>query len=190
MSKDKKKKVVKKKVDKKVDKKAVEKAPEKEAPKKETAKKQAPKKAPKEKVDKSKVEKVINVSKKVEGEINEATGSRFPLNTARQLAFEIVVKCVKKGMNAKDIRLELLKNNKENGCKWNLDAGYLNFVIASHPEYFKYFQDGHIELIKEPVIKQTSAKEAKKQKVKDMKKSAKKVKEMRKKDKKKDKKKK
>ncbi len=172
MSKDKKKK-------KKVDKKNVAKVDKKATSKK--VDKKATKKAPKEVVQKE-----LKIPDAVKGkDINPETGTRFKAGSARQLAFETIVKAVKAGKNAGDIRAELSQMRKENGNKYNMDAGYLNFTIASHPEYFKYMSDGTITLIKEPVIKKSSAKVEKQAKVKEMKKSAKKVKKMRDKKKKK-----
>ena len=179
MSKDKKKK---KKVNKKVDKKNVE----EKVSKKTTAKvdKKATKKAPQEVVQKE-----LKIPEVVKGkDINDETGTRFKAGSARQLAFEAIVKAVKAGKNAGDIRAELSQMRKENGNKYNMDAGYLNFTIACHPEYFKYMSDGTITLIKEPVIKKSSAKVEKQEKVKEMKKSAKKVEKIRKEKKKKNKK--
>jgi len=171
----------KKKVNKKVDKNT------EKVSKETTAKvdKKATKKAPKEVVQKE-----LKIPDAVKGkDIDETTGTRYRAGSARQLAFETILKAVKAGKNASDIRAELSQMRKENGNKYNMDAGYLNFVIASHPEYFKYMSDGTITLIKEPVIKKSSAKVEKQEKVKEMKKSAKKVKKMRDKKKKKKKKK-
>lgn len=165
MSKDKKKKKVAKKKD----------------VTKKVAKKAETKKVSKKKEPKAVVQKELKIPEAVKGkDINPETGTRFKAGSARQLAFETIVKAVKNGKEAGDIRKELAQMRKSNGCKYNMDAGYLNFTIASHPEYFKYMTDGTITLIKEPIIKKSSAKVEKAEKVKEMKKSAKKVKKMRK----------
>jgi hypothetical protein len=61
-----------------------------------------------------------------------------------------VLKGTKEGKNVKEIR-EILKNTrKETGAAFNMDIGYVNFVVASHPDFFEVFTDGSIKILKEP----------------------------------------
>lgn len=109
------------------------------------------------------------------------TGTKFEKGSARQLAFSVVYNCVKKGQPVKEIRKEMVMVRKENGYKYNLDASYVNYVLATHPEYFKVYADGSVELLKEMKISPKSMKELRKKDVIEMRKMAKKVKEIRKK---------
>ena len=119
------------------------------------------KKAKKEKKEKP-VEKVKVKSTKVKAgkEIDPRTGTRFPPNGARQAAFNVIMKCAKKGMKVKEIREELVKHRSKDGTakKWNLDKGYLNFVVVSHPEFFEVYTDGTVKVIKEPTPDPEAAK--------------------------------
>ena len=97
-------------------------------------------------------------------EINPMTGSRFKASSARQCAFEVIVDCFKKGMTRQETREELKKHRKDTGCKYNLDAGYFNFVVGGHPEYFKFDEKmGKVVMYKEPKIKTTFAESVKAQ---------------------------
>lgn len=161
---------------------------------KKVKKKSADKVAPKKVAKKAKVEKTEKVSKKEEKIVQKElkipkglgedlkleTGTRFPLNSARQLAFDVVMKGVKAQKNIKDIRKDLLQVRKENGHKYNLDGGYANYVVSAHPEFFNMYSDGTIELIKEPTVDKESLKADKKKTLKESKKVSKKVKKMRK----------
>ena len=82
-------------------------------------------------------------------DIDPKTGSRFP-GKARQLALELVIKLSKEGKVIKEIREEFLFYNKEEGFEYNLDPGYVNFVISCHPEFFELYTDGTLVVIKEP----------------------------------------
>jgi hypothetical protein len=95
-------------------------------------------------------------------EINPLTGSRFKASSARQCAFEVIVDCFNKGMTRQETREELKKHRKDTGCKYNLDAGYFNFVVGGHPEYFKFDEkEGKVVMYKEPKIKTTFAESVK-----------------------------
>jgi len=80
--------------------------------------------------------------------IDPRTGTRFHPDTARQLAFEIIAKMASDGKNTRDIRTKLKDSRKENGCKYNMDSGYLNYVVATHPEFFECYSDGKINVLK------------------------------------------
>ena len=82
--------------------------------------------------------------------IHPATGTRFDPGSARQLAFDIVANAVKEGKNAKDIRAILAGTKKDKGAKFSLDAGYLNYIYATHPEMFKVYNNGKVEMIAQP----------------------------------------
>lgn len=82
--------------------------------------------------------------------IHPATGTRFEPGSARQLAFDIVYKMAKEGKSVKDIRAVLAGTKKDKGAKFSLDAGYLNYTVASHPEMFRVWNSGKIEVIQEP----------------------------------------
>lgn len=116
----------------------------KAAPKK-AATKTAPKKT-------KEVVKVQPKSSKAEPdkEIDPRTGTRFSPGQARQHAFNIVYEEAKKGRNVKEIRKVIVEQRKENGAKHNLDGAYLNFVLATHPEFFEVWSDGTIKVIKHP----------------------------------------
>ena len=93
---------------------------------------------------------VQSVKANAKTNINPATGTRFQAGSARQLGFDIVLKGTKEGKNIKEIR-EILKNTrKETGAAFNMDIGYVNFVVASHPDFFEVFTDGSIKILKEP----------------------------------------
>jgi hypothetical protein len=82
-------------------------------------------------------------------EIHPATGSRFAPGTSKQIALDLIVSLVKAGKGAKEVRAALAEYRKENGKDRNLDAGYLAFCVASHPEYFECKSNGEIKLVKE-----------------------------------------
>lgn len=112
-------------------------------------------------------------------DFNSETNTRFPKGSARQFAFEVVMQCVKNGMKLADIRKKMTEVRKENGYGFNLDMNYANFVVASHPEYFKVYTDGSIDLVDEPVIKTKSTQEEKNKKIRRMKKAAREIKKLR-----------
>jgi len=91
------------------------------------------------------------------GKIIPTTGTRFEPNSARQLAFDIVLRMVKDSKDAKEIREKLANTRKDKDAKFNLDVGYLNFVVASHPEMFTVWNNGKIDLLKEPKIDKEAA---------------------------------
>lgn len=111
-----------------------------------------------EKEPKEKKEKVVEVKEVIlraakansKTAIHPATGTRFEPGSARQLAFDIIANAVKEGKNAKDIRAILAGTKKEKGAKFSLDAGYLNYVYATHPEMFKVYNNGKVEMIAQP----------------------------------------
>lgn len=76
------------------------------------------------------------------------TGTRFALNSARQQVLELVCKHIKEGKTIGEIREEFCFYNKENGYRYNLDSGYVFFVISCHSEYFKLFKNGVLRQIK------------------------------------------
>ena len=78
-----------------------------------------------------------------ERELRPETGTRFRAGTSQQLAFDIVMAGAKKGHNVKKIRERLKSERKETGGKRDLDAGYFNFAVACHPEYFVSHTFGH-----------------------------------------------
>jgi hypothetical protein len=139
--------------------------------KKGKSKKSADKKAPKtdaKKKSKKKDDKphVIDVPHKKkswvsERELRPETGTRFRANTSQQLAFDITLKGARKGHNVKQIRAKLAAERKETGGQRNLDAGYFNFVVACHPEYFQVWSDGRVEIIAEPEPDPEAVKKAK-----------------------------
>lgn len=91
----------------------------------------------------------IKHSKAKQGERNPATGTRFKVATSQQIAYDIVRDCIKAGKDTfKDIRAELNSYRKENGKDKDLEAGYLNYVLASHPEDFEARRDEGVEKIK------------------------------------------
>lgn len=117
-------------------------------------KKEKNKKEKKEKKEKKpkEVKKLIVKSAKArpKDSIVPHTGTRFKPDTARQLAFDIVYKGAKAGKKVKEIRKELADTRKDNGNSWNLDAAYINFVAAYHPDFFELFSDGTVKILKEP----------------------------------------
>ena len=90
--------------------------------------------------------------------IDPRTGTRFAPGTARQVAFDLIFNAAKNGKVANEIREILKANRKENGKKFNLDQGYLNFVVASHPEFFEAYSNGEIKILKSPSPDPTAAK--------------------------------
>jgi len=112
-------------------------------------------------------------------DFNSETNTRFPKGSARQFAFEMVLKHVKAGLKLYDIRKKLTEIRKENGYGFNLDMNYANFVISSHPEYFQVYTDGTVELIEEPVIKIKSLDEERRKKFQKMRKTAREIKRLR-----------
>lgn len=127
------------------------------------------------------VQKELKIPKGLGEDLKPETGTRFPNNSARQLAFDVVMKGVKAKKNIKDIRKDLLQVRKENGHKYNLDGGYANYVVSAHPEFFNMYSDGTIELITEPTVDKEALKADKKKTLKASKKVSKEVKKMRKK---------
>lgn len=150
------------------------------APKKVTKKVKAEKTSKAPKKEQKVVQKELTIPKGLGEDLKPETGTRFPNGSARQLAFDVVMKGVKAKKNIKDIRKDLLQVRKENGHKYNLDGGYANYVVSAHPEFFKMFSDGVIELIKEPTVDREALKADKKNTLKESKKVSKKVKKMRK----------
>jgi len=117
-----------------------------------------PKGEKKEEEKKEKKEKVVEMKEVIlraakanpKANIHPATGTRFEPGSARQLAFDIVATSIKEGKNAKDIRAILAGTKKDKGAKFSLDAGYLNYVVATHPEMFKVYNTGKIEMVAQP----------------------------------------
>jgi len=118
------------------------------------------------------VVEVKHAKAKLDGaEICPATGSRFNPGTSKQTALDIVISKAKEGANAADIRKTLAAYRRENGKDRDLDAGYFPFVVAMHPENFKVWSDGRVEIIKdfevdEKAAADWAAKKEKKPKVK------------------------
>lgn len=81
--------------------------------------------------------------------IHPATGTRFEPTSARQYAFDIIVKMIKENKSIQEIR-KALAETKKPAAQFSLDAGYLNYVVACHPEFFRTWNNGKIELIKTP----------------------------------------
>lgn len=86
------------------------------------------------------------------------TGTRFQPDSARQLAFDIVYNGAKEGKSVKEIRKILEETREEKGAAYNLDIGYVNFVVASHPEMFEVYDTGVIKILKHPEIDKEAAK--------------------------------
>ena len=130
-------------------------ADEKKKKKKELPVKEGSEKKEKKtkKAKKPKERKLINVkSSKAnpDAPIDPRTGTRFPPNCARQQAFEIIYKMAKEEKNAKEIREKLKSARKSEGNKYNLDPGYLHFTIAMMPEFFQIWNDGVVDVLKDP----------------------------------------
>lgn len=142
-------------------------APEKVEVKAEKTKKVKPQIEGAEKAEKVKkakkdttpvVVEVKHAKAKLDGtEICPATGSRFNPGTSKQTALDIVISKAKEGANAADIRKTLAAYRRENGKDRDLDAGYFPFVVAMHPENFKVWSDGRVEIIKDFVIDEKAA---------------------------------
>jgi len=117
-----------------------------------------------EKVVKEKVEKKLKEPEKIpvksskansKANIDPRTGTRFTPGSARQTAFEIIMKAAKDGKNVRETRDILKSHKKENDkdIKYNLDPGYLNYTVAMHPEFFEVWDSGsvkHVKVIAEP----------------------------------------
>jgi hypothetical protein len=120
----------------------------------EEKKEKKEKKEMKEKKEKKEVEvkEIIVKSSKADSnaKIDPRTGTRFKPGSARQLAFEVILKAVKENKNAKEIRETLKNTRKQNGSKFDLDPGYLNYTLVSHREMFKIYSDGRIAMVSEP----------------------------------------
>ena len=114
---------------------------------KKTKKKAKKVKAPdknREEIDFKKYDKMI------EKPILAETGTRFNSNSARQLAFDHVVKFIEDGKRLNEMRELMTLVRKDNGYKYNLDAGYVRFAIGCHPEFFKVYNDDTVELVRTP----------------------------------------
>ena len=101
---------------------------------------------------------VKSVKANATANIDPRTGTRFAPGSARQLGFDIVHKLAKEGKGVKEIREALANTRKEKGSPYNLDIGYLNFTVASHPEMFEVYDNGVVKIIKEPKIDHEAAK--------------------------------
>ena len=87
--------------------------------------------------------------------IDPRTGTRFTPGSARQTAFEIIVKAAKDGKTVGETRDILKSHKKENdkNIKYNLDPGYLNYSVAMHPEFLEVWDSGtakHVKVVAEP----------------------------------------
>jgi hypothetical protein len=125
----------------------------------------------KEKVKEVTVVVVKSTKAKQTAAIDPRTGTRFEPNSARQLAFNVITKAIKEGKKVKEIREILAATRKDSGSPYNLDAAYLNFVIASHPEMFQVKSDGVVTIVKEPVPDPEAAKKFEEEKEKRRKKA-------------------
>lgn len=135
-------------------------------------KKEEGKKEEKKEVVKEVKEVIVKSSKaKPLAPIDPRTGTRFEPGSARQTAFDIIYKALKEGKKVKEIREILAASKKDKGCKYNLDAAYLNFTVASHPEMFKVFSDGVVKLVQEPKVDPEAAKKFEEEKEKRRKKA-------------------
>lgn len=86
--------------------------------------------------------------------ILDESGTRFRKDSAPQLALLCVIKCIQKGVNnIRDLRDNLTFVRKENGFKYDLDAGYVRYAIANNPEIFELYNDDTVEIVKLPQIK-------------------------------------
>lgn len=99
---------------------------------------------------------------KPEYDLNVLTGTRYAPNTSKQMAFDIILKNANNGKKVKEIRAELARCRKENGFARNLDAGYFNFAVAMHPEFFEVYSDGTVRVKKEPKPDKEALKKAEK----------------------------
>jgi DNA-binding transcriptional MerR regulator len=95
-----------------------------------------------------------------EKSIVPATGTRFSANSSQQLALEMIIDLASNGKNVKEIKEALGKTRKENGAARNLDAGYFNFVVASHPEMFQVKSDGTVKVVSRPKVDKKAVAEA------------------------------
>ena len=140
-----------------------------EGKEKKAKKKEGEDKPKKEKKKKEKRQLDIHSNKaNPRADIDPRTGTRFSPGSARQQAFDIIFELASDGKNAKEIRAALKSARKDAGNKYNLDPGYLHYVIAMHPEMFEAYSDGEVKVISKPKIDKEAAKrmeeEAKKKK--------------------------
>jgi ferredoxin len=84
--------------------------------------------------------------------INPATGTRHAPNSSQQLALSIIIENADEGKTVKEIKATLSKTRKENGAERDLDSGYFNFCVASHPEFFDVKTDGSVKVKKKPKV--------------------------------------
>jgi hypothetical protein len=103
------------------------------------------------------------------------TGTRFPPKSAKQLAFDILIKGAKEGKKIEDIKREMIMVRREHGYKFDLDQAYPVYCIACHPEFFKYYSDGSIKVIRMPKIDNEARAVKRMTDVKEMKKNRTKV---------------
>jgi hypothetical protein len=124
----------------------------KEEKKEETKKEEGTKAEAKKEKAKEAPKKVHVKSQKADpnAAIDPRTGTRFAPGSARQLAFEIIYNGAKDGKTIKEVREILNKTKKDSGAAFNLDIGYVNFVVASHPELLECWSDGTFKVIGEP----------------------------------------
>ena len=100
---------------------------------------------------------ILDMYAKVEGKpILDESGTRFRKDSAPQLALLCVIECIQKGVNnIRDLRDNLVFVRKENGFKYDLDAGYVRYAIANNPEIFELYNDDTVEIAKLPEIKKS-----------------------------------
>ncbi len=89
------------------------------------------------------------IARAVAEHIRPETGTRFKQGSSRQLAFEIIYENVRMGRNALEVKESLDLTRKENGYQYDLDKSYFNFICVTHPEYFRVYEDGHVEIVSE-----------------------------------------
>lgn len=92
--------------------------------------------------------------------INPITGNKFTKDSNGDVCLKLVVKLVKQKKTLQEIKDTLNTYTKKNGKDRNLDAGYLSYLVCSHPEYLRLWSD-RVEIVKEfpnPKAKRKSTK--------------------------------
>ena len=96
------------------------------------------------------------IARVVESDVRAETGTRFRQGSSRQLAFEIIYENVRMGKNVREIKEALNLTRKEHGYKFDLDKSYFNFIIITHPEYFRVYTDGQVDLVSERKVNESA----------------------------------
>ena len=110
------------------------------------------------KVKEKKLLKITSNKANPNSDIDPRTGTRFSPNSARQQAFDIIYEMAKDKQDAKAIRAKLKSARKDAGNKYNLDPGYLHYVVAMHPDMFEAYSDGEVRVVGKPKVDKEAAK--------------------------------